>query len=861
VKHCDTPVGGPPGRQGLYDPSLEHDACGVGFVAHIKNKKSHDIVRQGLRILDNLTHRGATGYDPLLGDGAGILIQMPDAFLRAEAARIGLNLPAAGEYACGMVFLPQSANGRMACESVVARLIYAEGQNFLGWRDVPRDNSGLAEAARAEEPVVRMVFIGRGESLANSGADQDAFERKLFVIRRRIELEVARLNLSDVDHFYIPSLSSRTLAYKGMLLAHQVGEYYLDLRDERLTSALALVHQRFSTNTFPKWDLAHPFRMIAHNGEINTLRGNINWMAARQKAMSSTVLGEDLNKLWPLIEDGQSDSACFDNALELLVMGGYSMAHAMMMLIPEAWAGNPLMDEDRRAFYEFHAPIMEPWDGPAAVAFTDGRQIGATLDRNGLRPARYLVTEDDIVLMASEMGVLTFPEEKIVKKWRLQPGKMFLIDLEQGRIIDNTELKQTLATAEPYRRWIDESRVYLGELPAVESKTELKAGLLDTQQAFGYTQEDVKVVLYPMAKNGEEPTGSMGNDVALPVLSDKNKPLYNYFKQLFAQVTNPPIDPIREEIVMSLTSFIGPKPNLMGLTDPNEGLTPRLEVTQPLLMQDDLARLVSIDSLTGGPLQVPGAGHHLSGHRRRIAKIRLRGRPGPPGRRRRAIRGRRLQHPDPVRSQRGCRPGRHSRPAGLRRRAPRPGAPGPAHQHRPGGGHRFRPRDPSLRPAGRLRRRGRVPLAGPGDHQGLLRRRLQGIPEEIRQGGGQGPQQGHVQDGHLHLPVLLRCPDLRGGGPQQRLHPRYFTGTVSQVEGVGLKEVAEEAVRTHRAAFSNDPVWPPCWTPAASTPSACAARSTCGRRMPSPSSSTPPAATSTAPTRNTPPSSTTRASA
>jgi glutamate synthase (NADPH/NADH) large chain len=394
-----------PSRQGLYDPAHEHDACGVGFVAQIKNRKSHAIVKQGLQILENLTHRGATGYDPLLGDGAGILIQMPDGFLRAESAKLGIKLPAEGGYGCGNIFLPQSANGRAACESALARIVHEEGQTFLGWRDVPRDNRGLAQAAKDREPVVRQVFI------ASQCADQDAFERKLFVIRKLVEHEVRRLNLVDGKQFYIPSLSSRTLNYKGMLLAHQVGEYFLDLRDERMVSALALVHQRFSTNTFPTWDLAHPFRMIAHNGEINTLRGNINWMAARQQAMASKWLGEDLDKLWPLIVEGQSDSASFDNALELLVMGGYSMPHAMMMLIPEAWAGNPLMDEERRAFYEFHAPVMEPWDGPAAVAFTDGRQIGATLDRNGLRPARYLVTDDDMVVMASESGVLPIPEK------------------------------------------------------------------------------------------------------------------------------------------------------------------------------------------------------------------------------------------------------------------------------------------------------------------------------------------------------------------------------------------------------------------------------------------------------------------
>jgi glutamate synthase (NADPH/NADH) large chain len=583
-----------PSRQGLYDPVNEHDACGVGFVAHIKNKKSHSIVEQGLKILENLTHRGATGYDPLLGDGAGILLQMPDEFLREVAGQSGISLPKVGEYACGNIFLPQSTNGRIACESAVQRVVGEEGLTFLGWRDVPRDNRGLAAAAREIEPVIRQVFLAQGKATQS----QDAFERKLFVIRKRIEHEVRKLKIADGKMFYIPSLSSRTLVYKGMLLAHQVGEYFLDLIDERLVSALALVHQRFSTNTFPTWDLAHPFRMIAHNGEINTVRGNINWMTARQKAMASPVLGKDLDKLWPLIVEGQSDSASFDNALELLVMGGYSMAQAMMLLIPEAWAGNPLMDEERRAFYEYHAALMEPWDGPAAVAFTDGRQIGATLDRNGLRPARYLVTDDDLVLMASEMGVLTFPEEKIVKKWRLQPGKMFLIDLEQGRIIDDAEVKQSIATAKPYREWIERSRYFLADLPEGKATMPLKSDLLDTQQAFGYTQEDFKFILEPMASQGEEATGSMGNDAALPVLSSRNKPFYNYFKQLFAQVTNPPIDPIREEIVMSLTSFIGPKPNLLGIQETDPPL--RLEVHQPVLLESDMAKLIDIERLTKG---------------------------------------------------------------------------------------------------------------------------------------------------------------------------------------------------------------------------------------------------------------------
>jgi glutamate synthase (NADPH) large chain len=583
-----------PAKQGLYDPANEKDACGVGFVAHIKGRKSHDIVAKGLEILRNLTHRGATGYDPKLGDGAGILIQMPDAFLRKEAAKLDISLPEAGNYACGTAFLPQSANGRDACASAITRIIHEEGQRFLGWRDVPRDNRNIADAAKAVEPVMRQVFIG------SNAIDQDAFERKLFVIRKRIEHAVRALKLEDASQFYIPSLSSRTIVYKGMLLAEEVGTYYQDLQDPTMVSALALVHQRFSTNTFPAWDLAHPFRMIAHNGEINTMRGNVNWMAARHEAMKSAVLGDDLDKLWPLIAEGQSDSACFDNALELLVAGGYSLPHAMMLLIPEAWASNPLMDAERRAFYEYHAALMEPWDGPAAVAFTDGRMIGATLDRNGLRPARYLITDDDYVMMASEMGVLTFPEEKIVKKWRLQPGKMFLIDMEQGRIIDDEEVKRELAQAKPYREWIEQSRYFLGDLPKAECKLELKAEMLDVQQAFGYSQEDLKFILTPMAANGEEATGSMGTDSALPVLSNKSKPLYTYFKQLFAQVTNPPIDPIREELVMSLATFIGPKPNLLGGFESTPETKPplRLEASQPVLTPDELAQLKAIASLT-----------------------------------------------------------------------------------------------------------------------------------------------------------------------------------------------------------------------------------------------------------------------
>ncbi|OIR02413.1 ferredoxin-dependent glutamate synthase 1 [mine drainage metagenome] len=583
-----------PAEQGLYDPKNEHDACGVGFVVDIKNRATHKIVRQGLEILANLTHRGAVGADPLEGDGAGLLMQLPDAFLRAEAQGLGLTLPEAGNYGVGMIFLPREAASRAECEAIINGLIAAEGQILLGWRDVPVNSAVLGASVAACEPVVRQVFVGRGATLA----DQDAFERKLFVIRKQISNTVnARLGERAGD-FYIPSMSCRTIVYKGMLLADQVGTYYRDLADERVVSALALVHQRFSTNTFPRWSLAHPFRMICHNGEINTLQGNLNWMAARRGAMKSAALGADLDKLWPLTFDGQSDSASFDNALELLVQNGYSLAQAMMMMVPEAWAGNPLMDEERRAFYEYHAALMEPWDGPAAICFTDGRQIGATLDRNGLRPARYLVTDDDIVMLASELGVLTFPEEKIVKKWRLQPGKMLLIDLEKGRIIDDAEIKAELTRAHPYAELLAQTQIVLEDLPAVaETARPAAAPLLDRQQAFGYSQEDVKFLLAPLALTGQEAIGSMGTDTPISVLSSKSKLLYTYFKQCFAQVTNPPIDSIREEAVMSLVSFIGPRPNVLGA--PEENTRKRLEVRQPILTNQDLEKIRAISSIAG----------------------------------------------------------------------------------------------------------------------------------------------------------------------------------------------------------------------------------------------------------------------
>ncbi|WP_373456280.1 glutamate synthase large subunit [Rhizobium sp. L1K21] len=590
AKTTTFPNGLPP-KQGLYDPRNEHDACGVGFVAHMKGQKSHQIVKDGLFMLENLTHRGAVGADPLMGDGAGMLIQIPDRFFREEMAAQGITLPKAGEYAVGYLFMPQDADLRQHLKDIISEVVVSEGQVLIGFRDVPVDNSSLSKAPdiAATEPYHVQVFIGMG----NGVATQEEFERRLFTLRKVISNRVYAEAEGRDNGFYFVSLSSTTVVYKGMFLAYQVGAYYKDLQDERFESAVALVHQRFSTNTFPSWKLAHPYRMVAHNGEINTLRGNVNWMAARQASVSSPLFGDDISKLWPISYEGQSDTACFDNALEFLVRGGYTMAHAVMMLIPEAWSGNQLMNEERKAFYEYHAALMEPWDGPAAVAFTDGRQIGATLDRNGLRPARYIVTSDDRVIMASEAGVLPVAEDNIVKKWRLQPGKMLLIDMEEGRIISDEEVKSQLAASHPYKEWLNKTQLILEDLKPVEPRALRRdVSLLDRQQAFGYTSEDTKILMSPMATTGQEAIGSMGTDTPISAMSSKSKLLYTYFKQNFAQVTNPPIDPIREELVMSLVSFIGPRPNILD----HEGAArdKRLEVRQPILTNGDLEKIRSI---------------------------------------------------------------------------------------------------------------------------------------------------------------------------------------------------------------------------------------------------------------------------
>ena len=592
---CTEPVRavtyGLPAKQGLYDPKNEHDACGVGFIAHMKGKKSHQIVKDGLFILENLTHRGAVGADPLMGDGAGILVQIPDRFFREEMARQGITLPKAGEYAVGHFFFPQDETQIAHFKKIIAEVCQAEGQVLIGYRDVPVDNSSLSKAPdiAATEPRHIQVFIGAGRDAAT----QEQFERRLFLLRKVISNRIYDEFKGEDTGFYPVSLSSSTIVYKGMFLAFQVGAYYKDLADPRFESAVALVHQRFSTNTFPSWRLAHPYRMVAHNGEINTLRGNVNWMAARQASVSSPLFGSDISKLWPISYEGQSDPACFDNALEFLMRGGYPMAQAVMMLIPEAWAGNQSMSPERKAFYEYHAALMEPWDGPAAVAFTDGKQIGATLDRNGLRPARYIVTSDDRVIMASEAGTLPVPEETIVKKWRLQPGKMLLIDMEKGRIIGDEEIKSELYRSHPYREWLDRTQLILEDLKPVEPRALRRdVSLLDRQQAFGYTSEDTKLLMSPMATTGQEAIGSMGTDTPISAMSQKSKLLYTYFKQNFVQVTNPPIDPIREELVMSLVSFIGPRPNI--LDHAGMAHAKRLEVRQPILTNGDLEKIRSI---------------------------------------------------------------------------------------------------------------------------------------------------------------------------------------------------------------------------------------------------------------------------
>jgi glutamate synthase (NADPH/NADH) large chain len=789
--------------QGLYDPQNEHDACGVGFIAHIKGQKSHSIIEQGLLILKNLDHRGAVGADALMGDGAGILIQIPDAFYREEMSRQGVVLPPPGEYGVGMVFLPKEQASRIACEQEIERAVHAEGQVVLGWRDVPVNRDmPMSPMVRDKEPVIRQIFIGRGQDIMVT----DALERKLYVIRKASGHAIQGLNLLHGKEFFVPSMSARTVVYKGLLLADQVGVYFKDLQDPRCVSALSLVHQRFSTNTFPEWPLAHPYRLIAHNGEINTVKGNFNWMRAREGVMKSAVLGEDLNKLFPLIYEGQSDTACFDNALELLVMAGYPIAQAMMMMIPEAWENHTLMDDNRRAFYEYHAAMMEPWDGPAAMAFTDGRHIGGTLDRNGLRPARYLVTDDDLVVMASESGVLPIPDSKIVKKWRLQPGKMFLIDLEAGRIIDDKELKDTFANAKPYKQWIDSVRIKLDELNTEPETRFEKASLLDRQQAFGYTQEDLKFLMAPMAVGGEEATGSMGNDSPLAVMSNKNKPVYSYFKQLFAQVTNPPIDPIREAMVMSLVSFIGPKPNPLDTNNINPPM--RLEVSQPILDYKDITRLRNISAHTGGKFRsyeidiCYPTDWGKEGIEARLASLCAQ-----------AVDAVRSGHNILILSDRAVDKHHVPIPALLATSA--------VHQHLVSKG--LRTATGLVVETGSARETHHFALlAGYGAeavHPYLaldtLADMTKGLPGDLsadkaiynfQKAVGKGLLKVFSKMGISTYMSYCGAQIFEAIGLNKPMIDKYFKGTASNVEGIGVFEIAEEALRLHRDAFGHDPV-------------------------------------------------------
>ena len=575
-----------PKKQGLYDPRFEHDSCGVGFVCDLKGRKSKDIITKSLKVLKRLAHRGAVGSDPKTGDGAGLLIQTPDEFFQKICQKAKIDLPALGSYGSGLIFLPTDNRERKACRDVFAKAIKEQGQILLGWRDVPLDNSGIGATARDTEPIIKQIFIKSNPAIK----DQLNFERNLYIIRKLVENEIRGLNLKQESFFYITNISSRTFSYKGLLMTHQLEDYFLDLKDESIKSSLALVHSRYSTNTFPTWDLAQPFRFLAHNGEINTLRGNINWMQAREGLLMSDLFGKDIEKLKPILISGVSDSATIDSAFELLVLGGRSIAHAMMMLIPAAWEQNPLLDESQVDFYKYHACFMEPWDGPAAIAFTDGISIGAVLDRNGLRPARYIVTKQDLVVMASEVGVLDIKPENIALSGRLEPGKMFYIDTEQGRIVSDEEVKQTVSTARPYGEWLKNNLVDLDNVKT-HNKKHPEESLLVLMKAFGYSREDLKMLIVPMAQKGLEPTGSMGNDTPLALLSKNAQSLYNYFKQLFAQVTNPAIDPIREECVMSLISFVGRQQNILGETPEH---CHKLLVKEPILFDEDLEKIRGI---------------------------------------------------------------------------------------------------------------------------------------------------------------------------------------------------------------------------------------------------------------------------
>ena len=751
----------PQHTHGLYDPRFERDACGVGLVADIGGRKSHEILEKGLEVLVNLAHRGACGCDPLTGDGAGLLIQIPHDFYRVRCAAEGIELPAPGEYGVGMVFLPPDDVHRSACEALVQQAIEAEGQRFLGWRDVPVDSSAIGFIAQESQPRIRQVFVGRGAGVA----DEAHFERKLYVIRKVVERAVDSMDDETRRHFYIPSLSCNRVVYKGLLMGTQLKGFYRDLTDPAVASAFAMVHARFSTNTLGSWRLAHPYRLICHNGEINTLRGNINWMTARQAMFSSPLFGDDMEKLFPVITPGASDTACFDNTLELLLATGRSLPHALMMMIPEATGERVDVSQEKRDFYEYHSSLMEPWDGPALIAATDGRHIGVVLDRNGLRPFRYLVTKSNTLVMASEVGVLDVPPEEVLFKERIRPGRMFLLDTEEGRIIGDQELKGTLSRRRPYHQWLAENRVDLEQLPEPHALQSVSRDALPSlKRAFGYTLEDLHILMEPMAISGAEAVGSMGNDTPLAVLSEKPQLLFNYFKQLFAQVSNPPLDAIREELVTSLEAFIGSEQNLFEETPEH---CHQLKLKEPVLTGAELEKIRNVSvgriraatcSMLFDTAEGPGALERAVERLCREASAAVAA-----GRSIIVLLGPGRGQPLRARSQPACH----------RCGAPPPDTRGRPNKSRFGGGIRRAAGGHALRVAHRLRRRRSQPV--PGLRSAARASRERGFAaargrlhcgEELHQGHQQGCAQGYVQDGHLHSAELPRRADLRGCGPE-----------------------------------------------------------------------------------------------
>jgi len=793
-----------PRKQGLYDPAAEREACGIGFVADMMGRQSHEIVEQGLEILRNLAHRGACGCEENTGDGAGILVQTPHDFLARECDRLGIRLGDRGSYGVAMVFLPQVESEREECQARFERVVREEGQRPLGWRDVPVDDSPIGPTARAAEPAVRQLFIGRGDGVASEGA----FERKLYVIRRRVVNEIRASELSQQQMFYVVSLSCKTLVYKGMLISTQLPVFYPDVTDPDFKSGLGLVHSRFSTNTFPNWARAHPYRYIGHNGEINTLRGNVNWMRTRERLFRSSLFGEDLKKILPVIDADGSDSAMFDNCLEMLVLGGRSLAHAMMMMIPEPWERHESMTPERRAFYAFHASLIEAWDGPASIAFTDGVQIGAVLDRNGLRPSRYYVTKDGLVVMASEVGVLDIAPDRVLEKGRLQPGRMLLVDTKQGRIVGDDELKQQIATEQPYGKWLKQNSVHWEDLPSPRSVIPPDhETVLQRQQVYGYSQEDVRMILSPMARDGVEGVGSMGTDTPLAVLSEKPQLLYNYFKQLFAQVTNPPVDAIREELIMSVGITIGPEQNLL---EPSPKSAWQIELESPILTNQQLETLRGLDG------KAPSRGFRAvtlpmlykakeggDGLRRAMAELC-----------RQALSAARSQHPILILSHRGIDAENAPIPALLA----------------VAGLHHYLIREGARTKVGMVLESGEPREV---HHFALLISygaaavnpylAFETLHDQIRDGGFPGLTPAEAEKRYIKAATkgVLKVMSKMGIstiqsycgaqifealGLSQELVDEYFTGTATRIGGVGLDEIADETRRRHERAFPERPV-------------------------------------------------------